>query len=672
MKILLNFVPMIPSAGRRMASRLRGLLAYEDWVYLLSLLVPLLVYNVALKVVRIATQLNVPGPLGFADQLRSDVFFNLGYAALWIGLFVAVRGRFGRAALLAAFHLACLLLPVLTTAAHFYYKTTGSTLDYSLIVLTLTSFEEIRGVIASEMTGLHWGLLSAVLFYGIAGPAVAVRLASGDWHVPVWAEGPSRPRGAWRPALATCLAAGAFVLLSALPSATGVGNYFARDAIVNMVLNEVATARIEEPQVVSSVSVEDLPTDTRLVPTPRAEKRNVVLVFLESVRARSATPYNPELETTPFLDELAEDSLMAENAYAVVPHTSKSMVAAHCGVEPPLDTKMTESEPDAIPARCLPELLEEQGYSTVFFQSATENFERRRALVANFGYEEFYPLESMDTEGHHRVNYFGYEDDIMLEPSRRWLEEHRDGPFMATYLTVTSHHDYNVPPDFETKEFSDKELVNRYQNTVHYQDAFLKKLFEQYKELGLYDETVFVVMADHGEGFGEHGLYQHDNTIYNEGIKIPLLFHDPRRFEGGRVVETPVQNLSVLPTVVDLLGYRIEGGEYRGRSLLDPLEPRPLKVSCWVENRCLALIDGDEKYIYHFGHREEEYFDLSEDPLEKDNIIGRQREERIDRLRNELLFWEAYVRAMYEQHIASLRQEETTATPMEGTSPAGD
>jgi lipoteichoic acid synthase len=278
----------------------------------------------------------------------------------------------------------------------------------------------------------------------------------------------------------------------------------------------------------------------------------------------------------------------------------------------------------------------------------------------------------MDTEGYDRVNYFGYEDDIMLEPSRRWLKEHRDGPFMATYLTVTSHHDYNVPPDFDTKKFSDKELVNKYQNTVHYQDAFLEKLFEQYKELGLYDETIFVVMADHGEGFGEHGLYQHDNTIYNEGIKIPLLFHDPRRFEGGKVVETPVQNLSVLPTVVDLLGYRIEGGEYRGRSLLDPLEPRPLKVSCWVENRCLALIDGDEKYIYHFGHREEEYFDLSEDPLEKNNIIERQREERIDRLRNELLFWEAYVRAMYEQHIASLRREETTATPMEGTSPAGD
>ncbi len=656
---------MMRSIGTRIASRLRGLLAFEDWVYVLSLLVPLFLYNVALKVIRIATQLNVPGPLGFADQMRSDVFFNLGYAALWIGLFAIARSRPGRAAVLAAFHLLCLLLPVLTTAAHFYYKTTGSTLDYSLIALTLTSFNEIQGVIASEMTGLHWGLLSGVLFYGIAGPAVITRLVTGDWHVPVWTGGASGRAGGARAALAACLAAGAFVLLSTLPSATGVGNYFARDAIVNMVLNEVATARIEEPQVISSVSVEDLPTDTRLVATPRMEKRNVVLVFLESVRARSATPYNPELETTPFLDELAQDSLMAENAYAVVPHTSKSMVAAHCGVEPPLDTNMTESEPDAIPARCLPELLAEQGYRTVFFQSATENFERRRALVQNFGYEEFYPLESMDTEGYDQVNYFGYEDDIMLEPSRRWLQQNGDGPFMATYLTVTSHHDYNVPPDFDTKEFSEKELVNKYQNTVHYQDAFLEKLFRQYKELGLYEKTIFVVMADHGEGFGEHGLYQHDNTIYNEGIKIPLLIHDPRRFEGGEVVKTPVQNLVVLPTVADLLGYRIEGGEYRGRSLLDPLKPRPLKVSCWVENRCLALIDGDEKYIYHFGHREEEYFDLSEDPLEKDNIIGRQKEERIDRLRNELLFWEAYVRAMYEQHMASLREEETTAAPME-------
>ncbi len=73
---------------------------------------------------------------------------------------------------------------------------------------------------------------------------------------------------------------------------------------------------------------------------------------------------------------------------------------------------------DGIPARCLPDLLRDQGYRTAFFQSATEDFERRGQVVVNRGYEAFYPVETMDKGGFEKANYFGYEDDVMLEPSR--------------------------------------------------------------------------------------------------------------------------------------------------------------------------------------------------------------------------------------------------------------
>jgi lipoteichoic acid synthase len=569
------------------------------------------------------------------------------------------RSGLARGALTLLFHLSCILVMVLTTAAHFYYGTTGSTLDYTMISMTLSSFGEIQGIIASEMNWVHWALISLVLFYGIAGPAVLTRLANRDWHVPVWTAR-SIP-GGHGGAVAVCLVSAAFVLLSTLPSVTGASNNFSRDAVVNLVMTEVASASmaasIDQDRIASKVSTENLPTDASLVETEETEKRNVVFVFLESVRASAATPYNPELETTPFLDELANDSLMAENAYAVVPHTSKSMVAAHCGVEPPLDTNMTESEPGAIPAKCLPELLGEQGYDSVFFQSATQNFERRPDLIENFGYDEFYPLEAMPKEGFEEVNYFGYEDDIMLEPSRWWLEQHKDRPFMASYLTITSHHDYNVPSDFPTEDYVEDDLTNKYMNTVRYQDEFLEKLFDQYKEMGLYDETIFVVMADHGEGFGEHELFQHDNTIYNEGIKIPLLFHDPRRFEGGERIEAPVQNISVLQTTADLLGFDIENDTYHGRSLLGPVEERPIKVSCWTENRCMALIDGDDKYVYHFTNRAEEAFDLSEDPLEQRDIADEKDDEEIRQKRLDLLEWQARVRATYDLHTSPPTQE---------------
>ena len=63
------------------------------------------------------------------------------------------------------------------------------------------------------------------------------------------------------------------------------------------------------------------------------------------------------------------------------------------------------------------------GFATAFFQSATEAFEGRRQLVANMGYDTFVPNEQMRTTGFARANYFGYEDDIMLAPSREWLEQ---------------------------------------------------------------------------------------------------------------------------------------------------------------------------------------------------------------------------------------------------------
>jgi lipoteichoic acid synthase len=213
---------------------------------------------------------------------------------------------------------------------------------------------------------------------------------------------------------------------------------------------------------------------------------------------------------------------------------------------------------------------------------------------------------------------------------------------------VTAHHDYVVPDRYGKMKFSDKKELNKYLNTVRYQDFFMRNLFEQYKELGLYEDTIFIVLGDHGEGFDEHGLKQHDNVIYDEGLHIPFLIHDPRRPEAG-TIEAPVDELDVLPTVADLLGYEIRGGTYPGASMLVPIEERTLMASCYHERTCLASIKGDEKYIYHYGNKGEEYFDLSEDPRERNNIIEQQDDEEIKALRNDLLAWEARVRASYEK-----------------------
>lgn len=642
-----------------------GLLGREDWIYLLSLLVPLVLYDVALKAIRVIALPGGVGPIEFMDQIRSEVFFNLGYALLWIGLFAVARRGIPRFVVLVLFHLSAIAVAAVATSAHFFYESTGSVLDFDLIKSSLVSWHEIQTVVSAETTTLHWLLLSAILFYAVAGPAVITSFFGERMHVPMNTPGEVRLTP-----VAACLLALGLSVLSLLPSVTGSNKSFARAPLANMVATELAEGGEAEtsPEIETELAAEDLPTNATLAETQYTTKRNVVMVFLESTRASATTPYNKELDTTPFMAELAKNSLLVENAYAVVPHTSKALTTGHCGVAPPLDTENTEAEPDILPAKCLPDLLKEQGYASSFFQSATETFERRRMLVENLGHEDFFPLEALPVEGYSQANYFGYEDDVMLEPSEDWLQEQKEagGPFIASYLTVTTHHDYVVPEGFEQKKYVEDEELNRYLNTVAYQDQFLENLIDQYKDLGLYEDTIFVIVGDHGEGFGEHGRRQHDNTIYEEGMKVPMIIHDPQRFAGGVRIEGPADQLDILPTLTGLLGYQITGGTYPGSPLYALPEDRPVMGSCYHDQKCLMSIVGKEKYIYHFDNQDDEYFDLASDPGEKRNIIDEKHPKEIKARREELLAWYSKVNAIYERQQELVPPGgETTAAGME-------
>jgi lipoteichoic acid synthase len=630
------------------------LLDRRDWVHLLSLLVPLFVYNLALKASSVAS---IPGLAPNFDLMRSDVFFNLGYALFWIGLFAAVRGGGPlRRVVVILFHAMTMLVVTVTTFAHHYFRETGTTLDYGIIALWLPKVREVIPVLASGATPWGWTLFLAALLYTALGPLLVTR-AVGRWRG--WSERlrVGRTEVSFLGSIGLLLLAFGFGFLSLLIGArstdnpTGASVSFVRDPFVNLVLTGAKEATTEEntPDVGATVPPAEHPAaHANLVQTSQAGKRNVVLIHLESTRAQSITPYNEELNTTPFLDELAENSLLAERAYTVVPHTSKASVSVNCGIEPHLVQPTTEANPGGIPVPCLAGLLKGQGYRTGFFQSSTKDFEDFEGLVKNFGYEDYYPLESMDTEDFEQTNYFGYEDDIMLGPSEDWLEEHNDEPFLAQYLTGTGHDDYQcLSTHYGSEDFSEYEELNRYLNCLRLQDIFLKNLFDQYKELGLYENTIFITYGDHGEGFGEHRRFQHDDTMWEEGLKVPFLIHAPGWFERGERVKGLSNHTDVLPTVLEMLGYEVENGEYPGYSLLHQIpEDRTLMFSCFHDKACMASIKGSEKYIYHHGNQPDEFFDLSEDPLEEENLAGEKGNE-VEERREALLKWRSSVNATY-------------------------
>ena len=614
----------------------------EELAFWWGLVVPLGLLVLSFKVWRVFERGELNPWWAAPDLIRSDILAVLTFAAFGWAALRSTSSRTIRVVVLGTAQLIALLWGVLEVIANHFFAVTGSTFDLHLLIFSVGRLDETFSVIASEVSTASWVLLGVV---------VAV-LAMLCWALRAWA----RKQESWttndehpvRFGMRTGLIAGfGCALFAVVPPVAEDYSAFGRANVVNMALSvqDVRVTGDIEAEIVRQ-SLDDL----QVAPIGDDDKErptNVAIIILESTRAQSMTVYNESIETTPFLDGLAEYSTVADRAYVTVPHTSKALVGILCGLEPRLRMPITEALPGGLPARCLPDLLADVGYESVFLQSATERFEDRPGLVDNMGYDDFIPLERLNSAGYEEANYFGYEDAIMLPYSRAWHEARGDDPFLTTYLTLTPHHDYLAPRRYGRFDFAADDEFNRYKNTLYYVDQFSRELIEQYEELGLFDDTLFVFVGDHGEAFEEHGRSQHDNVIWEPGVHIPLLIFDPTDPEGRRIVD-PVSQIDVVPTILEWLGFELEHGEFPGMPIWDSHPERTVYAHCWYERRCMAKIGKRYKYIDHFGQRGAEVYDLLEDPGEQNNLVA-QKQDEIRDFRNELYGWRESVNALYRR-----------------------
>ena len=591
------------------------------WGRLIVLLVPVAVLGVALKLLRIHEFFPTAGVKITAAQVSSDVAFGGAWVLLWTLGCLFARGRVRTITFYTA-HVATAVVGLFAVLNHEYVIRTGNPLSWPTLVGAARQGGELEVLIGSQISATLIGSL-----IGVAIGVVALPLVLGPFLSRLLMRHP-------KTRAKTVSVVGLVVLLIASGwSAPTASAAFSLAPPLQLAITPVRAANAY-PQELAAGAVTPTPETTRLV-GHGGELRNVVIITLESQRS-ATTLQDVKQPVTPVIDELTKTSIRPERGYSVLPHTSKALTAIHCGIAPPLDSNNSEADPGSLPAKCLPTLLAEQGYATSFFQSAIERFERRRGTARNLGFQDFMSVDQMKSSGFHRANYFGYEDDIMLAPERNWLENNGDQPFMLSMLTVTGHHDYALK-GYPRIDFVDNPLLNKYLNGIHYQDRFVGKVIDMFKELGLYENTVFVLVGDHGEGFGEHRVFQHDNTIYEEGIRIPFLIHDPQR--AGELVDGPANQLAVLPTVVDLLGFGLESDAEYKPSLISEQSQGPVVATCYARGRCTTTIDGDMKLIHHFGDRRDEVFNLAIDPHETNDLVGQTDQAWLVEMRDTALRW---------------------------------
>jgi phosphoglycerol transferase MdoB-like AlkP superfamily enzyme len=394
-----------------------------------------------------------------------------------------------------------------------------------------------------------------------------------------------------------------------------------------------------------------------------AEGMNVAIIALESTSANMLDFY-PKSEpvgenTTPFLSGLSKNSLIVNEASSVMGSTSKSLVNILCGIEPYLKTEVFEVTL-GIPVDCLPQRLKERGYESIFFQSATRFYEDRFRLVEHAGFEKFVSLETLAEEervGKQAIGPFGLEDNVMLPAHKRWLEGRRSSsekPFLAFYMTLAQHHPY-LPMSHEPSfsKYSDNRYMNDFTNSLSYIDGFIEALVEQYKEAGVYENTLFIFIGDHGEGFGRYHMpWFHNNNMYREGVWVPFMLSSEKLFKEQRFIDGQFSLMDVAPSVEYLLGLG-PSKQYRGFPVFEVDESRVVYSACWYKNRCLAIADSQFKYIFNYGDKPDELYRRQGDFREQNNLVE-QYPQIAEAYQRELFFWYNDIMSAYETFFSGL------------------
>lgn len=562
----------------------------------------------------------------------SDASLAVG-TALAAGLLSLVLRRFAWGGWLVHGLVLLWITPLqgLAVIEHGSWESTGTLIDWNILGYTLRHFSELSSVVGEEMSSERGWFFVWMFALGLVPLAVdlvfqfAARIAAQMGRLSLAVLGAL---------LAAALVVGRLpvpdmlapiahnapftLALDAITSLVGLGEDAVEEGLVpeNELSDTAGAMQWHEQVMASAASVR--------WKRPGTKPLNVVFVIVESGRFDATTPYRPELKTTPTMARLAEHGMVVEKAYTDVPHTSKALVGFMCGYPPRYTFEIQEAQAHGLPMPCLAHYLRNLGYRTGFFQAASGTFESRRQMVDNLGFHDFFSRDSYSAIGFEKTNYLGIEDRVMLQPALDWVDDDPDTPFFLTFLTIISHHNYGLPSSWKRTRLAPKGLsgkYDRYLNTIAYIDAFAGEFLDGLAERGLLDNTLVVMFGDHGQAFEEHGRKHHNDVIYEEGLRVPLVFSNAMLFKEGRRVGGKRRLADVPPTVLSLIGAEYPAEAFEGENILDSEGHERVYSACWYKDRCAAEISGSVKVIDHFERRGMEAFDLEEDPGETNNLL---------------------------------------------------
>ena len=295
---------------------------------------------------------------------------------------------------------------------------------------------------------------------------------------------------------------------------------------------------------------------------------NVILVTLDTTRADRMGFLGSKRGATPNLDALARQSVVFTHAYSQVPLTTASHATILTGTYPQFHQVNDFGVPLADDLPYAPDIFSHQGYRTAaFVGSLVLDPAMRSAPGFERGFEFYdagFHRRSASEDRYDSIERRGGE---VIGRALGWLTAHHDNPFFVWIHLYDPHDPYDPPEPFKTRF-----AAAPYDGEIAYDDAALGKFIEWLKFRGLFDNTLIAVMADHGEALGQHGEATHGIFLYDETIRVPLLFKLPYQHSAGTRVDARARLVDVLPTILQAVDIPVPQA-VQGESLLSLIKP---------------------------------------------------------------------------------------------------
>ena len=413
---------------------------------------------------------------------------------------------------------------------------------------------------------------------------------------------------------------------------------------------------------------------------------NIIFIVVDTLRADVLSCYSDDAPVhTRHFDQLAHDGILYTSCMAPSPWTKPTFATLFTGLRP--DTHGALVAGSALPgsAITLAELLQDAGYYT---QGFANNGHIHALYGFDKGFSEYVSLEPRLLLGARSssrllslyelvrrihawvilrgidITYFYQPANVVNKKVLEWLDgpaRPTDAPFFLFLHYMDPHDPFLDPkkPDtgyalmdlgwFPPKSYLDR-MLRAYHHGVKHTDKHLGVLLDALRERGLYDDALIVLTADHGEEFYEHGGWWHGETLYPEVLHVPLMIKAPGNRHAGSVEEGLVRHIDIPPTILHFLG--LEQPEMMPGSTLVCAEGAPRDFSApfayasnFREGNLQRSVQT-ERYKLHMVEetvrRDMEpvkLFDLQADPLEQENLAGRNlpAEEELQTLLQELV-----------------------------------